>query len=145
MRSVLAIALALAAPGCHRGVAVPDGDVLATVNQPTLHGKPGLVLFVTPTCSHCLATIPRAIDAATAEGANLVAVFVAGKEDNAKGVIEHTHFPGAWEVDDGTLTKRYAIKSVPYIVVVGSDGRARDAYLGEQETAALKDALASAK
>jgi len=143
MRFVLAIALVLAA--CHRGEAVPDGDVLAAVHRPELHGKPTLVMFVTPTCSHCLATIPRAIDAAAARGANIVAVFVAGKEDNAKGVIDHTHFKGEWMVDDGALTRRYSIKSVPYILVVGPDGHARDAFLGEQDRSTLEDALASAK
>jgi thiol-disulfide isomerase/thioredoxin len=142
MRFVLAIALLF---GCHQGPTVPEGDVLAAVNRPELHGKPSLVMFVTPTCSHCLATIPRAIDAAAAESANIVAVFVAGKEENAKGVIDHTHFPGEWMVDDGALTRRYAVKSVPYILVVGSDGHARDAFLGEQDTTTLKDALASAK
>ena len=142
MRFVLAIALLF---GCHRGPTVPDGDVLTAVNRPELHGKPSLGRFVTPTCSHCLATIPRAIDAAAAEGANVVAVFVAGKEENAKGVIDHTHFPGAWMVDDGALTRRYSIKSVPYILVVGPDGNARDAYLGEQDHPTLPDAPASAK
>lgn len=142
MRFVLVIALLF---GCHRGPTVPEGDVLAAVNRPELHGKASLVMFVTPTCSHCLATIPRAIDAAAARGANIVAVFVAGKEENAKGVIDHTHFPGEWMVDDGALTRRYAVKSVPYILVVGADGHARDAFLGEQDTTTLEDALASAK
>ena len=144
MRFVLAIAL-LFAVGCHRGPKLPDGDVLAAVNRPELHGKPSLVMFVTPTCSHCLATIPRAIEAAAASGAGLVAVFVAGQEENAKGVIDHTHFPGEWMVDDGALRRRYAIKSVPHILVVGPDGTARDAYIGEQETQTLKDAIAGAR
>lgn len=143
MRLVLAAALLAAA--CHRGEPVPGGDVLEAIHQTALHGKPGLVLFVTPTCSHCLATIPHAIDAAAARSANVTAVFVAGREENAKGVVDHAHFPGPWSVDDGTLTKKYGIHSVPYILVVGADGRARDAYLGEQDTSTLEDALASAK
>jgi thiol-disulfide isomerase/thioredoxin len=143
MRFVLAIALLVA--GCHRGEKVPEGDVLVAVNRPELHGKPGLVMFVTPTCSHCLATIPHAIEAAAAENATVTAVFVAGTEDNAKGVIEHTKFPGEWMVDDGALTRRYSIKSVPYILVIAPDGKARDAYLGEQTTSTLKDALHEAR
>lgn len=143
MRFVLAIALVLAA--CHRGPKVPEGDVLAAIHRPELAGKPGLVMFVTPTCPHCLATIPRAIEAAAAEHASLTAVFVAGTEDNAKGVIDHAKFPGEWMVDDGALTRRYAIKSVPYIVVIGPDGHARDAFLGEQDVSTLKDALADAR
>jgi thiol-disulfide isomerase/thioredoxin len=142
MRFVLAIALVLAA--CHRGEKVPEGDVLAAVKRPELRGKPGIVMFVTPTCPHCLATIPHAIEAASGQNATVTAVFVAGTEDNAKGVIEHTKFPGEWMVDDGALTRRYAIKSVPYILVIGRDGVAREAFLGEQDTSTLKDALASA-
>jgi thiol-disulfide isomerase/thioredoxin len=144
MRFVLAIALVFGL-GCHRGPKLPDGDVLAAVHRPELHGKPSIVMFVTPTCSHCLATIPRAIDAAAAEGAGLVAVFVAGTEDNAKGVLDHTHFPGEWMVDDGGLRRRYEIKSVPYILVLGADGNARDAFIGEQETSTLKDAISRAR
>ena len=143
MRFVLAIALVLAA--CHRGEKVPDGDVLAAVHRPELKGKPGIVMFVTPTCPHCLATIPHAIEAAAASQATVTAVFVAGTEDNAKGVIEHTKFPGEWMVDDGALTRRYHIKSVPYILVIGRDGVAQDAFLGEQDTSTLKDALADAR
>jgi len=144
MRFVLAIALVFGF-GCHRGPKVPDGDVLAAVNRPELHGKPSLVMFVTPTCSHCLATIPHAIEAAAAQGAGLVAVFVAGEEANAKGVIDHTHFPGEWMVDDGALRRRYAIKSVPYIIAVRPDGTARDVYIGEQDTDTLKDAISRAR
>jgi thiol-disulfide isomerase/thioredoxin len=144
MRFVLAIALVFGL-GCHRGPKVPEGDVLAAVNRPELHGKPSIVMFVTPTCSHCLATIPHAIEAATATGAGLVAVFVAGQEDNAKGVIDHTKFPGEWMVDDGALRRRYEIKSVPYILVAGPDGRALDAFVGEQDTDTLKDAISRAR
>jgi len=144
MRFVLAIALVFGF-GCHRGPKVPEGDVLAAVNRPELHGKPSLVMFVTPTCSHCLATIPHAIEAAAAQGAGLVAVFVAGEEANAKGVIDHAHFPGEWMVDDGALRRRYAIKSVPYILAVGPDGTARDVYIGEQDTDTLKDAISRAR
>lgn len=144
MRFVLAIALVFAV-GCHRGPKVPEGDVLAAVNRPELHGKPSVVMFVTPTCSHCLATIPHAIEAAAAEGAGIVAVFVAGQEENAKGVIDHTHFPGEWMVDDGALRRRYAIKSVPYVLVLGADGNARDAFIGEQDTDTLKDAISRAR
>jgi hypothetical protein len=48
-------------------------------------------------------------------------------------------------VDDGALTRRYHIKSVPYILVIGRDGVAQDAFLGEQSTSTLKDALADAR
>lgn len=149
---MLVAALPLAA--CHRGEKVPDGDITATLTvQPvsgsfdpaSLKGKPSLVLFVTPTCPHCLVTIPRAAAAARAQGANVVAVFVAGRAENATGVIAKTQFPGPALVDDGTLTKRYAIKAVPYALVLGADGHARDAFIGEQDESTFRDALADAR
>lgn len=140
---------------CKRGEPVPDGDVAASLTMPSigaekfdpasLKGKPSLVMFVTPTCSHCLKTIPNGIAAAKAEGANVVAVFVAGGKQNAEGVISTTKFPGAALIDDGTLLRKYKIKAVPYSLVLGADGRAKDAFRGEQEESTLRDALADAK
>jgi thiol-disulfide isomerase/thioredoxin len=145
---------ALLAIGCHRGPKLPEGDIAATLTAPSiagafdpasLAGKPSLVLFVTPTCPHCLATIPRAIAAANAETANVVAVFVAGKAQNARGIVDYTHFTGPALVDDGTLTKRYAIDHVPFTLVLGADGHARDAFVGEQDESTLQTALADAR
>jgi hypothetical protein len=47
-------------------------------------------------------------------------------------------------VDDGALLRRYKIKSVPYTLVLGPDGNARDAFIGEQATSTLKDAISRA-
>lgn len=140
---------------CKRGEPVPDGDVAAALTLPslgertwdpaTLKGKPTLVMFVTPTCSHCLTTIPRGIAAAKAEGANIVAVFVAGGKQNAEGIISDTKFPGAALIDDGTLRKKYNIKGVPYSLVLGGDGRAREAFRGAQDESTFREALSDAK
>lgn len=150
---LLSIALAMAA--CRRSEPVPDGDITASLTLPTLgeqtfdpaslKGKPCLVMFVTPTCPHCLKTLPRGIAAAEAAGANIVAVFVAGGKQNAEGVISHAKFPGTAMVDDGTLLHQYKIKAVPYSLVLGPDGHARDAFRGEQDESTFKDALADAK
>jgi thiol-disulfide isomerase/thioredoxin len=150
---VLSIALAITA--CKRGEPVPEGDVAATLTLPSvgaysfdpasLKGKPSLVMFVTPTCPHCLATIPRGMAAAKAQGANVVAVFVAGGKQNAEGVVSHTKFSGAALVDDGTLRKKYGIRGVPYSLVLGPDGRAREAFRGEQEESTFREALADAR
>ncbi len=146
----LALVLALIA-GCHRAAPVPPGDFAATLtaasidghafDPASIKGKPSLVLFVTPTCPHCLATLPAAADAARAAGGNVVAVFVAGKAENATGVISHSHFWGPVLIDDGALRTRYAIKSVPTTYVLGADGHARDVFIGEQDEATLQDAL----
>ncbi|HUS31300.1 MAG TPA: hypothetical protein VMZ53_22470, partial [Kofleriaceae bacterium] len=119
-----------------------------TFDPASLKGKPSIVMFVTPTCSHCLATIPRAMAAAKAEQANVVAVFIAGGKQNAEGVISHTKFEGPALVDDGTLRRKYNIKGVPYILVLGPDGHARNAYRGEHgddDVQTFREALADAK
>jgi hypothetical protein len=151
----LAIATVITLSACKRSEPVPDGDIAASLTLPsvgaytwdpaTLKGKPCLVMFVSPTCSHCLATIPRGMAAAKAEGANIVAVFVAGGKQNAEGVVSHTKFDGTALVDDGTLRKKYNIRAVPYSLVLGADGKARDAFRGEQDESTFRDALADAK
>lgn len=151
----LLVSIALAITACKRGEPVPDGDVTAsltmqslgerTFDPASLKGKPSLVMFVTPTCSHCLKTIPNGMAAAKAEGANVVAVFVAGGKQNAEGIISTTKFPGAALIDDGTLRKKYNIKAVPYSLVLGADGHAKDAFRGEQDESTFRDALADAK
>lgn len=154
--STLLLAVALAITGCKRNdTPVPEGDVAATLTLPslgekafdpqTLRGKPSLVMFVTPTCPHCIATIPRGAAAAQAQGANVVAVFVAGNKANAEGVVSHAKFPGTALIDDGTLRRKYKITGVPYSLVLGADGHAREAFRGEQEESTLRDALADAK
>ncbi|HEY5927458.1 MAG TPA: hypothetical protein VIV11_37495 [Kofleriaceae bacterium] len=148
--------IALAIAGCKRNdEPVPDGDIAATLALPSLgshsfdpaslKGKPSLVMFVTPTCSHCLATIPRGAAAAEQQGANVVAVFVAGTKQNAEGVVSHAKFPGTALIDDGTLRKKYNIRGVPYSLVLGPDGHAREAFRGAQEEATFRESLADAK
>ena len=107
--------------------------------------KPSLVMFVTPTCSHCRAMIPRAAAAAYAKDANVVAVFVTGRADNARGVVAYTQFKGPALLDDGTLRNRYHVDAVPFTLVLKADGHAVEAFQGEQEESTLADALASAR
>ena len=150
----LLLSVMLVATACKRGEPVPEGDVAASLTMQSLgaekfdpaslKGKPSLVMFVTPTCSHCLKTIPHGIAAAKAEGANVVAVFVAGGKQNAEGIVSSTKLPVAL-IDDGSLLRKYKIKAVPYSLVLGADGRAKDAFRGEQEESTFRDALADAK
>jgi thiol-disulfide isomerase/thioredoxin len=153
--STLLLLVVLSIASCKRGEPVPEGDIAATLALPSvgayafdpasLKGKPSLVMFVTPTCPHCIATIPRGAAAAQAQGANVVAVFIAGNKGNAEGVISHAKFPGAALIDDGTLRRKYNIRGVPYSLVLGPDGRAREAFRGEQDEATFRDALSDAK
>ena len=150
------VAIALLVVACHRNpTKVPDGDILASLTVPSLagdpldtqalEGKPTLLLFITPSCVHCLATLPHAIEAANQQASNIVAVFVAGDTARAQRVVDQLKFPGPALHDDGTLRKLYGVESVPYTVVVGKDGHATDAFEGEQDTDTLARALSHAR
>jgi thiol-disulfide isomerase/thioredoxin len=149
----LALVIALAA--CHRGPKPPDGDIPATLTAAAIgshafdaasfHGKPSLVMFVSPTCPYCMATIPRAATVAKAQDANAVLVFVSGQQDGVGQVVARMRWTGPALLDDGTLKKKYAVKAVPYTLVLAADGHAVDVLEGEQEESDLRDALVAAK
>jgi thiol-disulfide isomerase/thioredoxin len=151
---LLILLLALTLVACHRRVQVPDGNITESLTLPALGdqldtasllGKPTLVVFVSPTCPHCLETLPRAQDAARASDANVVAVFVVGQRENAAGVVQATRFAGPVLIDDGTLRHRYGVTAVPYTLVLRPDGRANDAFVGTQDESTLQDAIADAR
>lgn len=154
----LALAICLApglAAGCKNREAGPPGDVVATLTAKTvdgtpfdpaqLRGKPGLVLFVSPTCPHCIDELPVAQEAARDASANVVAVFIVGKPENVKGVLEHTRFEGPALIDDGTLRRRYGVRAVPYTVVVDAKGHATEALRGAQGKRRLAEAIDDAR
>lgn len=153
--ALVAVAATATLPACRHRETPPEGDILATLNAPTLEGaefdpatlkgKPTLLMFVSPTCPHCIDEIPIADRVAKDKGANAVAVFIAGKAENAKGVVEHTKFAGTTLIDDGSLRRRYGIRAVPYTLVLGPDGRAREAIRGAQGASALEDAVDDAR
>lgn len=153
---LLAIAVAIAALGaCKKREPVPGGDVAAALTAQTidgtafdpsvLRGKPSIVMFVSPTCPHCIEQLPAAQNVARAKDANVVAVFIVGKAENAKGVISHTKFAGPALIDDGTLRRKYGVRAVPYTLVLGADGHAREALRGAQNESRLEDAVADAR
>ncbi|CAN5868468.1 hypothetical protein BH11MYX2_BH11MYX2_29320 [soil metagenome] len=151
----IGLLLAIAGVGCHTKETPPTGDVLATLVAPrldgsafdatALKGKPSLVMFVSPTCPHCLDEIPRADKVAKEQNANAVAVFVVGKAENAQPVVDKTKFGGTALLDDGTLKTKYGIKAVPYTLVLGADGFAKSAFRGAQSEDTLSDAVKSAR
>jgi thiol-disulfide isomerase/thioredoxin len=155
---VAAMLLAAIAAGaaCKQSVPIPGGDVAATLALPTvtdaafdpatLKGKPTLVVFASPTCGHCFKELPVAQAAAGAESANVVAVFIAGAKEQATAMVARAKFT-ATALFDGSrgLLERYDIKAVPYLLVLGPDGQAREAFRGEQDAETLRSALASAR
>jgi thiol-disulfide isomerase/thioredoxin len=152
---VLLAAISLAA-ACKKSLPLPEGDVTAALALPTvadasfdpatLKGKPTLVLFASPSCGYCFKELPIAQAAAGAENANVVAVFVVGRKPQAASMVERAKFTAPALVDPaGELQKKYDIKAVPYLLVLGPDGKAREAFRGAQDEQTLRSALASAR
>jgi len=146
--------LALAISACQRHAAVPDGDVAASLTLPALGdqldtdsllGKPTLVVFVSPTCEHCLTELPLAQDAARTADANVVAVFVVGNRETAAGIVQTAKFTGPVLIDDGTLRRQYEVTGVPYTLVLRPDGHASAVLVGTQNAATLQGALGEAR
>ncbi|MCX5745878.1 MAG: TlpA disulfide reductase family protein [Proteobacteria bacterium] len=150
-----AISVAAGASGCQSAPeVVPPGNVAQTLVAPTvgdavfdpatLEGKPAVIMFVSPTCGHCMIEIPRAQEAAAAKGASTVAVFVSGNADAAIAAVQRTKFTGTVLVDDGTLRAKYNVRAVPYTLVLNRDGTAHSAFRGEQDAETIKNAIAAA-
>lgn len=152
---LLILAALVAIPGCHKRASVPEGDIAASLAIPTvtdttfdpavLRGKPSLILFASPTCPHCIRELPIAQQAAAAEKANVVAVFVSGAKQHAASVTSSAGFTAPVLVDDGTLRKRYNVRKVPWTLVLRPDGTAFDAFTGTQDEETLRDALDDAR
>lgn len=151
---LLGIVIALAISGCKKQIPVPDGDIVAALTVPSagdtfdpesLRGKPTVLLFATPTCPYCSEELPIAQKAASAENANIVAVYISGKKENAASVTKSLGYTGTVLVDDGSLRKKYEIKGVPFTLVLGPDGHARRAFRGLQDEDTLRSAIADAR
>ena len=154
---MIAVAIGVAVIACKTSVPVPDGDVAAMLtaaasaddtrafDPASLRGKPTLVLFASPTCPYCSEELPIAQHAAAAENANVVAVYIAGMKKHAASVTQSLGYAGVVLVDDGTLRKLYDVKSVPFTLILGADGRAQQAFRGLQDEATLRGALADAR
>ena len=142
---------------CRKRTAGPPGDIIAALaplptaddrsfDAQSLRGKPTLVMFASPTCGYCIEEMPIAQQAAAAEHANVVAVFIVGGKGPAASVAKSTGFTAPVLVDEqGTLRTQYGIKGVPYLVVLGADGHAREALRGKQDEDTLRDAIADAR
>ncbi len=156
MRWTQPLLVLLVISACTKRLPVPEGDIAGALasavpiddipfDPSSILGKPTLVMFVSPTCEHCLAELPRAQAVVKEVDANIVAVFVLGKKANAEAVAKSTSFEGEVLVDDGTLRKKYDITGVPYTLILKRDGHAVTALRGEQDESAIRDALADAR
>jgi thiol-disulfide isomerase/thioredoxin len=137
------------------GVAPPAGDIGAKLTVPTtagavfdpaaLEGKPTVVVFWRPGCPHCRDELPDVAQVCKDKGATAVAVQVAEAPPSGLRILEGMKWEGVALVDDGTLRKDLAIKSVPYTLVLRPDGTAARAYVGRQSYETLAGAIAAAR
>ncbi|MEJ7601969.1 MAG: TlpA disulfide reductase family protein [Kofleriaceae bacterium] len=152
----IVVSLAILAGGaCKNSLPVPDGDLAAELAIPTtedrvfdpatLRGKPALVVFARSGCPYCTNELPAAQRAGAATNANVVAVYLWSGKEAALEVTKAAGFTQPVLIDDGRLGHKLAIRAVPYTVVLGADGRARQAFRGEQSEATLREALADAR
>ncbi len=141
--------------GCHKGEPTPDGDILADLTAPsaddakpfdakTFRGKPTVVMFASPSCGYCAQELPMAHQLASAAGANMVTVYIAGGKSSAVTAAKRGGFNGPVLVDNGTLRDKYGIQGVPYVLILGPDGTAKKAFRGLQEESTLRDAISDA-
>jgi cytochrome c biogenesis protein CcmG, thiol:disulfide interchange protein DsbE len=148
--------MAIATASCRKGVTLPEGDVLAAISGPSaddkpfdsasLRGKPTLVIFASPTCGYCTQELPIAQKVTETEGANVVAIYIAGGKKHAIQAAKNSKFTGTVLFDEGgKLRQQYEIQGVPYTLVLGPDGKARDAFRGLQDEATLRSAIAGAR
>jgi thiol-disulfide isomerase/thioredoxin len=131
--------------------APPRGDVLAALALPTVAGttfdpspwyqRNVLVLFVSPTCSHCMKELPLAVAAAKRTGAAVLAVMVAGNGEQVAQMPAVEQLSAPVILDDGQLRSKYAIRAVPYTLVLSAGGVAKRAFVGAQGQDRLEDAL----
>lgn len=146
----------VAISGCKKGVPAPDGDILASLSLPSavdekvfdataLRGKPTLVMFASPSCGYCAQELPIATRVTAAEGVNMAVVYVKARKPAALAAAKAGGYEGTVLIDDGTLSKKYEIQGVPYTLILGADGHAKQAFRGMQEEATLRDAIADAR
>jgi thiol-disulfide isomerase/thioredoxin len=153
LRLLVCLAL-LAVPACSSGLAPPSGDVAAGLALQTLdgaafdpqqlRGRPAVVMFWRTGCPYCHQELPVIEQVAAERGAAAVAVLVAGNQRTAAD-LAGKHPGVTFLVDDGSLRERYAIRSVPYTLVLRPDGTARRAFRGAQGAGTLASALPKAK
>ena len=156
-RPALAVALALllTAAACRRDPPPPPGNIAAQLAIPTraepvfdpatLGGKPALLVFWRPGCPYCRQELPEAQRAADETGATAVAVQISESSALGKQALEQAGWTGIDLVDRGSLRLALKVRSVPYTLVLRSDGTAARAFVGRQSYGTLKSALASVR
>ena len=155
---VAAGTVALASLACHRGPALPEGDIVAALALPsldgeaapfdpeTLRGKRVLLAFWSPSCPHCLKELPELEAAASGHGnATAVAVMLSGSKSKGLAIARELGFTGPLLVDeDGALKKRFAIDRWPWTFVLRTDGTAAASLIGEHPRTRLVAELLNA-
>jgi cytochrome c biogenesis protein CcmG, thiol:disulfide interchange protein DsbE len=134
----------------------PEGDILAALtaasaderpfDPATLRGKPTLVIFASPTCGFCAEELPIAARVTQTEDANMVAIYVGAQKKAALQAAKTGGYKGPVLIDEGKkLSKQYGIEGVPFTLILGPDGHARNAFRGLQDESTLRSAIVDAR
>lgn len=104
----------------------PDGG---RVTSATAEGKPQIIYFWATWCGPCRRTSPMVSQLHQELGTKIQVVGVSSEEESVirKYVGEHPEYtyPVAWDEEKSTK-RRYEVKKLPTIVLVGADGKVLD-------------------
>ncbi len=123
----------------------------ARVSLAGLRGRVVLLDFWSATCAPCLRSMPVLAELQRelgGRGLQILSINIDGEREAALAQAARTQGSLTMLLDDGSAAQRYAVQTIPYLVVVGRDGRVRSLLVGAVRESRLKaqllDALAAA-
>jgi thiol-disulfide isomerase/thioredoxin len=142
---------------CQRGTSVGPmpltDEPLALLARPTLAGenfdagalagKVVLLNFWSPGCGYCVKELPDLQKVARELGADqveLVTVVINDQGGQASDVVAELGLAAPVLVADAELSRQFRVDAVPWTVVIGKDGKAKQVLRGTQAKGAFRDA-----
>jgi peroxiredoxin len=116
------------------------------VQLQSLRGRPVLLVFWTTSCGICRHELPvldRLADEFRGRGVEMLAINL-GDLEGARQYMRQNHLNLTTLVDtDGIVAQKYSVNGVPKLVLVGADGRIKQARAGMQSERAVRQWLES--
>ncbi|HEX3852436.1 MAG TPA: TlpA disulfide reductase family protein [Polyangiaceae bacterium] len=110
------------------------------------HGKPVLMEVFASWCSACKRTSPRLVDLwreHQRDDVTFLAVSVDEDPAAASQIKSSWHIPFEVALDDGTISRNYAISMLPTLIYIDKDGTVRHASAGITSRSEMEDWLAT--
>jgi peroxiredoxin len=116
------------------------------VQLQSLRGRPVLLVFWTTSCGICRHELPvldRLADEFRGRGVEMLAINL-GDLEGARQYMRQNHLNLTTLVDtDGIVAQKYSVNGVPKLVLVGADGRIKQARAGMQSERTVRQWLES--